>query len=169
MIDSESGETLLVSGCVVEPLTIQDGRGKFVVEIEANARAAVSFRLSPGEPRASIPYGSLVEFPARVRLPRNYGNPGAFDYIGYLARRNTFWLASVPSHEPLTKLSGNCGSRLVGWLMNFRESALARLDTLVSGDPKTAGFLRALLLGDDDRLDVTPPMNSGGPEPTTRS
>ena len=153
IIEAASGEMLLVSGCVVEPLTIQEDRGKFLIEIEANARAAVTVRLAPGEPRPSIPYGSLVEFPARVRLPRNYGNPGAFDYIGYLARRNTFWLASVQSHAPIAKLAGSCGSPFIGWLINFRDSALARLDKLASDDAKTAGFLRALLLGDDDRLD----------------
>jgi competence protein ComEC len=152
-IDAESGETLLVSGCVVEPLSVQDGRGRFTVEIEPNARAAVSFRIPPGEPAPSIPYGSIVEFPARVRTPRNYGNPGAFDYVGYLARRDTFWLAAVPSREPVRRLAGSCGLPFTAALVNFREAALARLDVLLENEPKTAGFLRALLLGDDDRLD----------------
>jgi competence protein ComEC len=153
VVAAESGETLLVSGCVVEPLSLQDERGRFTIEIEPNARASVSFRIAPDEPKPSIPYGLIVEFPARVRTPRNYGNPGAFDYIGYLARRDTFWLATVQSHAPIKKLPGSCGSPLSASLINFRESALARLDTLLPNEPKTAGFLRALLLGDDDRLD----------------
>ena len=138
---------------MVEPLSIQDGRGRFTVEIEPNSRTAVTFRITPGQPPPSVPYGSIVEFPARVRTPRNYGNPGAFDYVGYLARRDTYWLASVQSRAPIQKLPGNCGSAFTAALVNFRESALARLDTLLQNEPKTAGFLRALLLGDDDRLD----------------
>jgi competence protein ComEC len=152
-VDAESGETLLVSGCVVEPLSVQDGRGRFTIEIEPNARAAVTFRITPGEPPPSVLYGSMVEFPARVRTPRNYGNPGAFDYVGYLARRDAFWLASVQSHAPIQKLPGKCGSAFTAALVNFRESALARLDTILQNEPKTEGFMRALLLGDDDRLD----------------
>jgi competence protein ComEC len=150
VIEAESEEVLLVSGCVVEPLSIQDDRGRFILEIEPGARANVSVRIVTGEPLPVARYGTLVEFPARVRSPRNYGNPGAFDYAGYLARRKTFWLASVQSHAQIRVLPGECGSPLQAALTNFRQSALQRLDSLY---PVDAGFVRALLLGDDDRLD----------------
>lgn len=139
-----------MSGCVVEPLSIQADRGRFVLEIEPGARANVSVRIVPGEPAPNIRYGSRVEFPARVRSPRNYGNPGAFDYSGYLARRKTFWLASVQPRAQIQTVPGECGSRIQAALTNFRQSALTRLDSLYPAD---AGFVRALLLGDDDRLD----------------
>src|SRR5690349_19849475 len=67
-LEAQAGESLLVSGCVVEPLAVRDGRGRFTVEIEQGARAAVTFR--PDGTPPSLPYGSVVEFTARVRAPR---------------------------------------------------------------------------------------------------
>ena len=32
-------------------------------------------------------YGERIRCVARLRRPRNFGNPGAFDYEGYLAER----------------------------------------------------------------------------------
>jgi competence protein ComEC len=155
VMDADSGEVLLVSGCVVEPLSIRDDRGRFTLEVESGARAAASFTIRPGEPLPSLPYGSLVEFPARVRKPRNFGNPGAFDYVRYLARRQVYWLASVQPRATIERLPGNCGSPWQKQLSDFRQAALARLDALHPDDPESGGFLRALLLGDDDQLSQT--------------
>lgn len=154
VMDAEPGELLLVSGCVVEPLSKRDGRGRFAMEIEPGARANVSFRIYPEAPAPDIRYGSLVEFPARVRPPRNFGNPGAFDYAGYLARRHTYWLASVQSRATIQILPGSCGLRAEAVLTNFRQAALHRLDALYPEDPAASGFLRALVLGNDDHLEV---------------
>ena len=95
---SEAGELLMVSGCVVEPLSFLEDRGRFTVEIEPGARVSASLRADADKPRPVVPFGTMVEFPARVRKPRNFGNPGAFDYVRYLARRNTYWLATVQTH-----------------------------------------------------------------------
>ena len=44
----------------------------------------------------ALSYGQRVEIEAKVRLPHNYQNPGAFDYAAYLSRQNIFWYASIP-------------------------------------------------------------------------
>ncbi len=150
VIDADAGELLLVSGCVVEPLSVRDDRGRFILQIEPGARAAVTVRIDPERPLPLVRYGSVIEFEGRVRTPRNYGNPGAFDYVGYLARRSTYWLISVQPRSDIRTLPGQCGSRLQAELVRIRENALQRLDTLYPGD---SGFVRALLLGDEDRLD----------------
>ena len=60
LLDADPGETLVVSGCVVEPLSIRDGRGRFAVEIAEGARTTVSFRADDQAPL--LPYGTIVEF-----------------------------------------------------------------------------------------------------------
>ena len=149
-IDAPAGELLVVGGCVVEPLSIRDGRGRFTIEIEPGARAAVSARIDPGDPIPNVRYGTKVEFEGRVRSPRNYANPGAFDYVGYLARRNTYWLISVRNHSAIQTVAGRCGSSVQQAIEAIRSAALQRLDGLFRED---TGFLRALLLGDEERLD----------------
>jgi ABC-type multidrug transport system fused ATPase/permease subunit len=37
----------------------------------------------------------VARLEARVRPPRNFRNPGAFDYVGYMARQKIFWTASM--------------------------------------------------------------------------
>jgi competence protein ComEC len=150
-VEADQGESLLVSGCVVEPMVVRDGRGRFVVEVAERARATVSMRIDPETQPPTLPYGTLVEFAARIRVPRNYGNPGAFDYAHYLARRETYWTAAVLPRTEVKILPGRCGSVARAWLQSIRTAALARLDDQYDGE--MAGFMRALLLGDDDRLD----------------
>lgn len=52
-----------------------------------------------GGPETSIHhqfnYGERLRFAARLREPRNFGNPGAWDYRGYLAGRGITALAAV--------------------------------------------------------------------------
>ena len=62
----------------------------------------------------SIPhmaYGARVRLTAKLRLPRNFRNPGAFDYEGYLHGLGISALASVKS-EDIEVLPGTSGSRL---------------------------------------------------------
>ena len=133
VIDADPGELLMVSGCVVEPLSVRDDRGRFVLQIEPGARATITVRIDPERPFPVVQYGSVIEFEGRVRTPRNYGNPGAFDYVGYLARRSTYWLISVQPRSEIRTLPGQCGSRLQAELVRIRENALRRLDTLYPG------------------------------------
>ena len=94
-IDTGSRATLIVSGCVVEPPVFSDGREQFVLELEPGARARVSLYLHDGEAAPPLRYGQSVEFDAKLRKTRNFGNPGAFDYAGYLARKDIYWTAST--------------------------------------------------------------------------
>ena len=48
-------------------------------------------------------YGERLRFPAKLRAPRNFRNPGAFDYAGYLADNGITVLGSTRADriEPL--------------------------------------------------------------------
>jgi competence protein ComEC len=56
-------------------------------------------------------YGKRLRFAAKLRAPRNFRNPGAFDYRGYLADRGIVMLASTKSSK-VEMLPGFVGTRL---------------------------------------------------------
>src|SRR5450755_1577649 len=94
-IDAGSRETVVLAGCVVEPSVLSPGRQQFTLELESNARARVSLPLDDDVRPQRLEYGQRVEVEARVRTPRNFNNPGSFDYAGYLARQKIYWTASM--------------------------------------------------------------------------
>ena len=110
-LNAGSRELVVVEGCVVEPTVFSGDRGHFTVELEHGARARVSLRLE---------YGQRVEIEARLREPRNYKNPGGFDNVAYLARRDIYWNASMPRRGELKILPDRCGARWLGWVFALR-------------------------------------------------
>jgi competence protein ComEC len=152
-IDFEPGEMMLLAGCVVEPPALFPDREQFVLELAPDARVRVQLYLKEGEPAPRLRYGQLVELDARLRNPRNYRNPGAFDYQGYLARRHIFWTASARDAAAIRITGDGCGSGFLASLFSFRQATLDRLDRLFSSDPQALGLLRAILAGDSSRLE----------------
>ena len=97
-IDAGVRETVLLAGCVVEPTQLAPNREQFTLELAAGARAHVAHYLEEDSIPFHLRYGQRVEVEARIRRPRVYRNPGAFDYPAYLARQNVFWTAAVARH-----------------------------------------------------------------------
>jgi competence protein ComEC len=148
-IDAEPREVVTVDGCVVEPAVFSDDRARFTLELEPGARALVE--APPESPR--LAYGQRVELEARVRSPHNFGNPGAFDYAAYLARRDVFWTALVPAKGIVRLLPGRCGSRFLGWVYALRTAALDQIDRLYPTDRYASAMLEAVLIGESGHLE----------------
>ncbi len=151
-IDFNPGETMIVEGCVVEPPSLFPGKERFVVELDRRARIQVSIYLQEGDTPPDLHYGQFIEMDVRLRHPHNYRNPGAFDFAGYLARRDIHWTGSANARAPVA-VKGSCGNPLLARIYRLREAALARLDVLYAGDPYATGMTRAVLLGDVARMD----------------
>ncbi len=152
-IETTSRTTLIVSGCVVQPPVFSDGREQFVLELDPGARARVNLTLREGETPPPLHYGQLVEFDAKLRKTRNFGNPGAFDYALYLARQDIYWTASTRVGAPIHILPGNCGTRWDGFLFRLRTAALEKIEQLYAGQPYETGMMEALLLGETSKLE----------------
>ncbi|HEX9120796.1 MAG TPA: ComEC/Rec2 family competence protein [Terriglobales bacterium] len=90
-------------------------------------------------------YGERLRFPARLREPRNFGNPGAWDYRGYLAGRGITALAAVRA-DRIELLSGFSGTRWGDWASRAHRSILAHVHAL--WDPPRAALIDAMLIGD---------------------
>ena len=147
-LDTADGSPVTLSGCVVEPAVTARGRESFTLELAPGARARVNWYLRPGETAPTVHYGQLVEFPAKTRAPHNFQNPGAFDYVHFLARQHIFWTASTPSGAELTLLPGRCGNPFWGAIFAIRTGALTRIERLYEGQPYTIAMMEAILIGE---------------------
>ena len=134
---------------------------RFVLEAETVFRGTpvrgavrVTVYRSENEPPLDLEYGRRIEFLAAVRRPRNFRNPGSFDWAGYLRRQGIYLTAYARSGTPIFDLPGKRGSLWEARLWDLRRKAAERFDRLVGRavgeDEEAAGpmILRALLLGD---------------------
>ena len=149
-IPSEKDEVLSVQGCVVEPSSFFDGRSQFVVELEPGARAKVY--QYPKEALTSLKYGQRVEFDARIRPPGSFDNPGGFNYPEYLARREIFWIATIPPAGKIIIQPGECGTRLGRTIAAARALLLRRIEEFFPHDDYASGMMQALLLGETGQV-----------------
>ena len=152
-IDAGSRETVLLSGCVVEPPAFYEGRDQFTVELAPKTRARVTLIVPDGQAPPDLRYGQKVEFEARVRPLRNFHNPGAFDYQGYAARSHIYWTASVAGDRSITVQPGGCGSKFLAGIFALRTAALNRIERLYQGDPYATGIMEATLIGESSKLE----------------
>lgn len=153
VLDFTPGETVELAGCVVEPVAASADREQMVLELGPGARARVNWYLKDGESAPGLRYGQRIEIEAKVRKPRNYGNPGSFDFAGYLARRNIYWTATANAKSAMRITGADCGRWPLTWVYAAREAAIARLDALYAHDRYALGMTRALLVGDTAMLE----------------
>ncbi len=152
-LDVEGPAPVILAGCVVEPPAFFEEREQFVLELDPGARARVSLYLRPGEAPPPLRYGQRVEIEARVRRPHNFNNPGSFDYVRYLARKDIYWTASARQGTPLAILPGECGSRFDRAVFAIRTAAIGRVERLYSGNAYQSGMIEAVLLGETSKID----------------
>lgn len=97
-------------------------------------------------------YGERLHFPAKLRMPRNYGNPGALDLVGYLASQDVRLSGSVRAAD-VQNLPGFVGSRIGLWRSNARRCVLKHIQQLWPGEP--GALMQAMLIGGRDSLDAS--------------
>jgi competence protein ComEC len=114
-LNADDSETVLLSGCVTNPPVFSPNREQFTLELAPKAAARISVNLQ-GDTTLPLAYGQAVEVAAKLRSPRNYQNPGAFDVVTYLANQHIYWSGSVSGISAVRVLPGRCGSVLLTWL-----------------------------------------------------
>jgi competence protein ComEC len=100
-------------------------------------------------PRHLFRYGERLRFPAKLYPPRNFRNPGAFDYAGYLAENGIVALGSAQA-DTVELLPGFVGNRFELWRTRLRRSLVERIHVLWK--PDEAPLLDAMLLGENSFL-----------------
>ncbi|HLJ25957.1 MAG TPA: ComEC/Rec2 family competence protein [Candidatus Angelobacter sp.] len=98
-----------------------------------------------------LAYGDRVKLTAKLRLPRNFRNPEAFDYEGYLHALGITTLASVRA-DRVEVLPGNSGTLLGSWRSRIRRSILQHLHNPNLWSENDAALFAAMVVGDDSLL-----------------
>ena len=89
-------------------------------------------------------YGQRLHFIAKLRMPRNYRNPGAMDMAGYLASQGIRLTGSARASS-VEVLPGFVGSRIGLWRSAARRSVLAHIMQLWPGE--RGALMQAMLIG----------------------
>ena len=83
-------------------------------------------------------------------MPRNFRNPGAFDYQGYLADRGIAALGSAKM-ENVERLPGFAGSRIASWRSRLHRGVVAKVHEL--WPPREAALIDAMVIGEEAFID----------------
>lgn len=110
---------------------------------------------SGGEGKAAAPmplytYGQRLRLTAKLRPPRNFGNPGSFDYRSYLAQRDIAALGSA-NQSDLQVLPGFVGNPSADWRNRLRRSVLGQIHALWPA--QQAALMDAMVIGEDAFID----------------
>ena len=100
-------------------------------------------------PRA-FHYGERIRMTCRLRAPKNFRNPGAFDYRGYLADRGIATLGSAKL-EQVEQLPGFAGSRSGLWRSRMHQSILEKVHEIWPA--REAALIDAMVIGDEAFID----------------
>lgn len=95
-------------------------------------------------------YGDRIRFYAKLKRPRNFRNPGAFDYEGYLSDHGIAALGSAKAEE-LELLPGFAGSRLAAWRSRMHRSVIAKVHELWPA--REAALIDAMVIGEEAFID----------------
>ena len=95
-------------------------------------------------------YGERLRIPVKLKLPRNFRNPGAFDYQGYLAANGIAALGSAKV-EDVQLLPGFAGSRVELWRTRIHSSIIAKVHAL--WPPPQAALIDAMVIGEEAFID----------------
>jgi competence protein ComEC len=95
-------------------------------------------------------YGDRIRFSAKLRTPRNFRNPGAFEYRGYLADHNIAALGSAKTVD-VERLPGFAGNRIASWRSRLHRGIIAKVHEL--WPPREAALIDAMVIGEDAFID----------------
>jgi len=104
-----------------------------------------SVRVTIRAPLQSWRYGDRVRLFCRLRPPRNFENPGRFDYVRHLAYQNVFVTASLRDDTSVTRVRTGEGSAFRLLIEGYREQTAAVIDRAVGWPARE--IIKALLLG----------------------
>jgi len=95
-------------------------------------------------------HGDRIRFETKLRPARNFRNPGAFDYEGYLADRGLAALGSAKV-EQIERLPGFAGSRMERLRSRMHRSVIAKVHEL--WPVRAAVLIDAMVIGEEAFID----------------
>ncbi|MGC2195465.1 MAG: ComEC/Rec2 family competence protein [Terriglobales bacterium] len=123
-------------------LTARDGLRLAVYAKESDQEYDESGTLIP---MRTFRYGERLRFPAKLRAPRNFRNPGAFDYRGYLREHGIVVLASTKGPK-VEVLAGFVGNQIERWREQIHRSIVRKIHALWTAED--AALMDAAVVGE---------------------
>ena len=114
-----------------------------------SARAGAPL-VSTALPTRLFHYGERIRFPAKLRIPRNFRNPGAFDYRGYLAANRIAVLGSTKA-ESVELIPGFASGRIELWRSRLHAGIISKVHEL--WPPREAALIDAMVIGEEAFID----------------
>lgn len=102
------------------------------------------------EPKTHLRYGDRIRLTAKLHAPKNFRNPGAWDYEGYLHRLGISALGSAKASS-IEVLGTNTGDRIGIWQSRAREAVIRRIHEIWPAPQ--AGLMDAMLIGERSFID----------------
>jgi competence protein ComEC len=149
----KEGQTSVVQGKIFSPPRILEDRTYYLLELESlNMRPATgTVRVSLYKPHTPFKAGDRVQFnKIRLKIPRNFKNPGRFDYHLYLKSKGIDVTGNISRPETMERLGQ---FNLPFWrasLDELRSRLVASLKKLFPGEE--GALLKAMVLGMKDSL-----------------
>ena len=149
------GQKITFEGVLDRPIERFPGLTHLYVAVDRAAVSGAALAASSGEVRiaalgsARFRIGEIVRMTGRIRFPRNDGNPGEFDYQGFLERAGIAATVTAPEHSFGTAAFSIIGSRrpiVAGAIESVRDRIGAFFDANLQ-DPERAE-MRAIVIGD---------------------
>ncbi len=100
-------------------------------------------------PTPDFAYGTRLRIPAKLHSARNFRNPGAFDYEGYLRNNGINVLGSAQVRD-VERLPGFSGSRIALWRARIHASIIRKIHELWPAPQAT--LMDAMVLGEESFL-----------------
>ncbi|HLB05332.1 MAG TPA: DNA internalization-related competence protein ComEC/Rec2, partial [Thermodesulfobacteriota bacterium] len=95
-----------------------------------------------------LKYGDKIRFLAKIKKPRNFHNPGGFDYERYLALKGIFATAYLRDAEGIVKTDEENPS-YTGWIEGMRDSIR---ENVFKNAGDTAPVLLSLITGEQGEI-----------------
>ncbi len=147
---SVAGETRQTLDLEIENLRTTDGK---LISLRSGVRLSIynSRSDSSNDGAAKIlHYGERIHAIAKLRRPRNFRNPGAFDYEGYLAENEIAALGSAKA-EDIEVLPGFIGSSIGRYRSRLHSAILAKVHEIWPA--REAALIDAMVMGEDAFID----------------
>ena len=103
-------------------------------------------------PQTGLRYGDRIRVTAKLRAPKNFRNPGSWDYEGYLHGLGIVALGSAKA-ATVDVLNHDAGDRFGRWQNHAREAVIRRIHEI--WPPREAGLMDAMLIGERAFIDRT--------------
>lgn len=139
-------------GRVAAPPSQSSGKGRLLIDVVA-VRKGLDWHPARGRilatlHRAEKPWreGDAAQGPLTLRRPRNFGNPGEFDYEAHLARQSIYATGSWTSDASWQRQEAPAGS--VGAVPRWRRHVVNAIDRTLVGSERE--ITAALLVGRAD-------------------